>query len=86
MDPERGATRPFAYDPGPVGENPRGALRTYGLHLTGLSFTLFGDPARAGLDVFTTTWSRGLTNTTGSPPTGCWAATISFWTSICFSR
>jgi len=62
LDPERAATKPFTYDPGPVYSNPTGALSTYGMHFTGLGFTLFGDPGRIGLDYFATEWKTGTSD------------------------
>ena len=56
FDPERPATKPFTYDPGPVCESPENAADTYGLHLTGIGFDLFGDPARMGFDFFNSNW------------------------------
>ena len=59
LDPERPATKPFAYDPGPVGDRPAEAARTYGVHFTGLGFDVAGDPARLGFDYFSTAWAGG---------------------------
>ncbi|MGE5550902.1 MAG: hypothetical protein ACM3ZC_10275 [Bacteroidota bacterium] len=58
LDPERPATKPFTPDLGPVGDDPDGVTRTYGLHFTGLGFNVAGDPARLGFDYFRSEWAE----------------------------